>query len=142
MYKSITKNQIRVEIERIFHSHNILYTLHTENRSESVCMCRYPYQYFYGISVFLRYTGILTVCRFAGIKFFARYRYRYDKKYLLFGFSAVYRPALIDCVPDPFSTGAYAGNNKALHHGLVHETRSLHHSESLYVYNHANTISQ
>ena len=43
-------------------------------------MCRYPHRYFYGILVFLRYTGILTVCRFAGIKFFARYRYRYDKK--------------------------------------------------------------
>ena len=25
------------------------------------------------------HTGILTVCRFAGIKIFARYRYRYDK---------------------------------------------------------------
>ena len=32
-------------------------------------MCRCPYWYFYGILVFLRYTGILMVCRFAGIKF-------------------------------------------------------------------------
>ena len=30
-------------------------------------MCRSPYQ---GISVFLRYTGILTVFRFAGINLF------------------------------------------------------------------------
>ena len=45
---------------------------------------------FYGIPVL-----ILTVFRFAGIKFFAQYRYRYDKNmYLLFDFSAVYRPAL------------------------------------------------
>ena len=42
-------------------------------------MCQCPYRYFYGISVFSRYTGTLTVCRFAGIKFFPRYRYRYDK---------------------------------------------------------------
>ena len=42
-------------------------------------MYRCPYRYFYGISVFLWYSGILTVCRFAGIKLFARYRYRYNK---------------------------------------------------------------
>ena len=31
-------------------------------------MCQCPYWYFYGILVFLRYTGILTVCWFAGVE--------------------------------------------------------------------------
>ena len=48
-----------------------VYTAHYENRSESVYMCECPYRYFYGISVFLQYTSILTVCLFAGIKFIA-----------------------------------------------------------------------
>ena len=81
MYKSITKNQIRVEIERIFHSHNILYTLHTVKIEVNQCVCVDIHTGIFTVYryVFLRYTGILTVCRFAGIKFFARYRYRYDK---------------------------------------------------------------
>ena len=58
----------------MFHSHNILYTLHTVKIEVNQCICVNMF-----MSVFLWYTSILTVCRFAGIKFFTRYRYQYDK---------------------------------------------------------------
>ena len=55
----------------MFHSHSILYALHTVKiEVNPVYISQFAYRYFYGILVFLRYIGIITVCRFAGIKFF------------------------------------------------------------------------
>ena len=81
--KAVPRIRYEYKIERIFHSHNIPYTAHCENRIESVYICQFPHQYFYSISVCLRYTGILLVCWFASINFFAQYQYRYDKNTVL-----------------------------------------------------------
>ena len=95
MYKSSTKNQIRVEIERIFHSHNIPYTLRTVKIEVNQCICVNVhtgiftvYRYFYGIPVFLWYVGLPVKNFWLDIN-------TGMTKYLLFDFSAVYRPALI-----------------------------------------------
>ena len=53
----------------MFHSYNIIYTLHTYTIEITWCICVNVYTEKCGMSALLQYTEILTVCQFAGIIF-------------------------------------------------------------------------